>query len=144
MQNQTHTMEKKNQTFEDLIVWKESMKLGIEIYKLFKNCRDFGFRDQIQRSSISVPSNIAEGFERQTDKEFIQFLFIAKGSNGELRTQLYLAMELDYIDKQIALEKIEIAKKISIMIYKVIKVRKNKPKITPPLFNPTPFDPFTV
>jgi len=132
-------MEKNCQTFEDLIIWKESMKLSIEIYKLFKNCRDFGFRDQILKSSISVPSNIAEGFERQTDKEFIQFLFIAKGSNGELRTQLYLAMELDYIDKQIALEKIDIAKKISIMIYKVITVRKNKPKITPaPLNRLTP------
>lgn len=119
-------MEKKNQTFEDLIVWKESMNLSTEIYKLFKNCRDFGFRDQIQKSSISVPSNIAEGFERQTDKEFIQFLFIAKGSNGELRTQLYLAIELAYIDQQIGLEKIEKAKKISAMIYRVIKVRKNK------------------
>jgi len=140
-------MEKNCQTFEDLIIWKESMKLSIEIYKLFKNCRDFGFRDQILKSSISVPSNIAEGFERQTDKEFIQFLFIAKGSNGELRTQLYLAMELDYIDKQIALEKIDIAKKISIMIYKVITVRKNKPKITPAPLNrltPSPLDPFTV
>jgi len=140
-------MEKNCQTFEDLIIWKESMKLSIEIYKLFKNCRDFGFRDQILKSSISVPSNIAEGFERQTDKEFIQFLFIAKGSNGELRTQLYLAMELDYIDKQIALEKIDIAKKISIMIYKVITVRKNKPKITPPPLNrltPSPLDPLTV
>lgn len=117
-------MEKKFKTFEDLIIWKESMNLSIEIYKLFKNCRDFGFRDQVQRSSISVPSNIAEGFERQSDKEFIRSLFIAKGSNGELRTQLYLAMELSYIDKEIGLEKIEKARQISAMIYSLIKVRR--------------------
>ncbi len=113
-------MEKKYHTFEDLIIWKESMNLSIEIYKLFKNCRDFGFRDQIQRSSISVPSNIAEGFERQSDKEFIQFLFIAKGSNGELRSHLYLAIELSYFEKQIGLEIIDKAKKISVMIYKYL------------------------
>jgi len=118
-------MEKKYQTFEDLIVWKESMSLSIEIYKLFKNCKDFGFRDQIQRSSISVPSNIAEGFERQSDKEFIRSLYIAKGSNGELRTQLYLAMELGYIEKETAMEKIENARQISSRIYRLIKVRRS-------------------
>ena len=101
------------------------MSLSIEIYKLFKNCKDFGFRDQIQRSSISVPSNIAEGFERQSDKEFIRSLYIAKGSNGELRTQLYLAMELGYIEKETAMEKIENARQISSRIYRLIKVRRS-------------------
>lgn len=66
----------KYQSFEDLLIWKESMRLSLDIYRIFKECKDFGLRDQIQRASVSVPSNISEGFERQTDKEFIQFLFI--------------------------------------------------------------------
>ncbi|WP_221394023.1 four helix bundle protein [Dyadobacter sp. NIV53] len=114
------------QSFEDLMIWKESMRFSVEIYQLFKDSRDFGFIDQIQRASVSVPSNIAEGFERQTDKEFVQFLFIAKGSNGELRTQLYLAIELKYIDKKIGIEMIERARKISSMIQNLIKVRREK------------------
>jgi four helix bundle protein len=92
------------------------MRVSVDIYKLFRGCKDYGFRDQIQRASVSVSSNIAEGFERQTDKEFAPFLFIANGSNVELRTQLYLAIELVYIDKQTGVEMIEKAKKISSMI----------------------------
>ncbi|MCJ7498006.1 MAG: four helix bundle protein, partial [candidate division Zixibacteria bacterium] len=61
--------------------------------------RDFGLVDQIRRCSISISSNIAEGFERGSKKEFIQFLYIAKGSAGELRSQLYTALDLGYIDK---------------------------------------------
>ncbi|MEP7322941.1 MAG: four helix bundle protein [Saprospiraceae bacterium] len=120
-------MDQKYQSFEDLIIWKESMKLSVEIYKLFKSCKDFGFKDQIQRSAISVPSNIAEGFERQTDKEFVQYLYIAKGSSGELRTQIYLAIELGYIENELGLNLIEATKKISGMIYRLIQTRKNKP-----------------
>jgi len=75
-------MMRKYQTFEDLMIWRESIDLSVEIYKMFKDCKDFSFRDQIQRSCVSVPSNIAEGFERQTDKEFVHYLYIAKGSNG--------------------------------------------------------------
>ena len=91
---------KKKSNFEDLEIWKEGMKQSINVYKLMKDCKDFGFRDQIQRASVSVSSNIAEGFERQTNKEFIQFLYIAKGSCGELRTQLYLAKEFGYINSE--------------------------------------------
>ena len=87
----------KGSYFEDLEMWKEGMQVCVRVYELLKDCKDFGFRDQIQRSAVSIPSNIAEGYERQTDKEFIHFLFIAKGSCGELRTQLYLAKELKYI-----------------------------------------------
>ncbi len=114
----------KYQSFEDLLIWKESMRLSIDIYKLFKDCKDFGLRDQIQRASVSVPSNISEGFERQTDKEFIQFLFISKGSIAELRTHLYLSIELKYIDKKEGQVLFEKAKKISSMIQNLIKVRK--------------------
>ena len=113
------------QTFEDLLIWKESMKMCIEIYRLFKESRDFGFKDQVQRTSVSVPSNIAEGFERQSTKEFIQYLYIAKASNGELRTQLLLAIELNIIEEKTGLYLVERAKKISAMIQSLINVRKN-------------------
>jgi four helix bundle protein len=92
--------DKKYQSFEDLLVWQEGIKICIEVYMQMKECCDFGFKDQIQRFSVSVPSNIAEGFERQTDKEFVQYLFIAKGFYGKLRTQLHLATELGYLDRQ--------------------------------------------
>jgi hypothetical protein len=63
--------------FEDLKVWKEAMHLSAELYKSLKDCKNYGLRDQIFRSAVSIPSNIAEGFERQSNKEFIQFLYIA-------------------------------------------------------------------
>ena len=118
--------EKGYQSFEDLLIWKEAMRFSVEIYQLFREIKDYGFKDQIQRASVSVPSNIAEGFERQTDKEFVQYLFIAKGSNGELRTQLYLAIELKYIERKAGIEMIEKARKISSMIQNLIKVRRAK------------------
>lgn len=113
------------QTFEDLLIWKESMKMCKEIYRLFKDSRDFGFKDQVQTTSVSVPSNIAEGFERQSSKEFIQYLYIAKASNGELRTQLLLAIELNIIEEKTGLNLVERAKKISAMIQSLINIRKN-------------------
>ncbi len=113
------------QTFEDLLIWKESMKMCIEIYRLFKESRDFGFKDQVQRTSVSVPSNIAEGFERQSSKEFIQYLYIAKASNGELRTQLLLAIELNIIEEKTGLNLVERAKKISAMMQSLINIRKH-------------------
>ncbi|MCL2650685.1 MAG: four helix bundle protein [Candidatus Azobacteroides sp.] len=111
-------------SFEDLTVWKDSMQLVVLIYSKLRNCKDYGFKDQIQRASVSIPSNIAEGFERQTNKEFIQFLFIAKGSCGELQTQLYLSIKLEYLSKIEGQEFIDKAKKISSMIYNLISYRK--------------------
>ena len=66
-------MDKKSFNFEDLYICKEGIRLSVSIYKLIKNCKDFGFKDQIQRAFVSIPSNIAEGFERQTNKEFTQY-----------------------------------------------------------------------
>jgi len=117
--------EKKYQTFEDLTVWKEGMRLCVDVYALLKECRDYGFRGQIQRSAVSVPSNIAEGFERQIDKKFIQYLFIAKGSYAELRTQLYLASELKYIEKEKIVNFIDRTKKLSSMLQNLITVKKH-------------------
>lgn len=90
----------KIQKFEDIIAWQKANDLTVLIYKEFKNSKDFGFRDQIQRASVSIMNNIAEGFERRGDKEFKHFLFIAKGSCGEVRSMLYLALNLKYVKKE--------------------------------------------
>jgi four helix bundle protein len=76
--------------FEDLEVWKRSARLSANIYKDLKDLKDFSCRDQITCSGLSIPSNIAEGFERESEKECINFLAYAKGSCGELRTQIYI------------------------------------------------------
>jgi len=93
------TLNMKVNCFEDLVVWKFSKDLSLDIYRLFESSTDFGFRDQILRASISIMNNIAEGFERKTNNEFKQFLFIAKGSCGELRSMLYIAKETKKINE---------------------------------------------
>jgi four helix bundle protein len=88
--------------FEDLEVWQVSMDLCTEIYALTNTdlfSKDFGLKDQIRRSAVSVPSNISEGFERDSKNQFLYFLAIAKGSCGELRTQLNIAYNLNYLEK---------------------------------------------
>jgi four helix bundle protein len=86
-------------TYENLAVWQRSFGLAIKVYKLFRINNDYGFKDQICRSAISVPSNIAEGWERYSNNEKFRFLSIAKGSCGELKTQLMLAKEIGYLAK---------------------------------------------
>lgn len=113
----------KTNRFEDLDVWKGAMKLATAIYREFKDCKDFSFKDQIQRAVVSIPSNIAEGYERQSNKEFIRFLYIAKGSSGEIRTQLYIAISLKYLDNESGTKYLEEAEKISAMLYKLIQYR---------------------
>jgi len=85
--------------FEDIIAWKRSQELAVFVYKQYKDNRDYGFRDQIQRASVSISNNIAEGFDRNSNKEFKYFLYIAKGSCSEVRSMLYIALELEYISK---------------------------------------------
>ncbi|MBD3794313.1 MAG: four helix bundle protein [Campylobacterales bacterium] len=85
---------------ERLYVWKRSCRLSVEIYRYFAECRDFGFKDQITRSSLSIGSNIAEGLEKESDKEKIRFIEIAKGSAAELITQIYIGIEIYYIEKE--------------------------------------------
>lgn len=86
--------------FEDIIAWQKSKELVVVCYKSFSSLRDFSFRDQIQRAVVSIMNNIAEGFERMGNKELKKFLYIAKGSCGEVRSMLYLALELKYLDKE--------------------------------------------
>ena len=114
----------KIEKFEDLLVWQEGLSLTTEIYGLLKNCNDFGFRDQIRRAALSIPSNIAEDYDRQTNKEFIQFLFIAKGSCAEVRTQLYLAQNVGIISKENVDKLLAQSNKISAMLTKLIQTRK--------------------
>ena len=106
--------------FEELEVWKRSCRLALQIYEALKKCRDHGFYNQITRAAVSVPSNIAEGSERRTDREFISFLYIAKGSVGELRTQLYLAAKLGYITSEQMTVLAAEAKEISKMLHGLI------------------------
>ena len=112
--------------FEDLQVWQNAVEFSTCIYTILKECRDFSYRDQICRASVSVPSNIAEGFERQYNKEFIQFLYIAKGSAGEVRTQLLIGHKLGYISKGDYESLLENIIKISSQLFNLIKVRKEK------------------
>jgi len=86
--------------FEDLISWQKARGISLLVYKLFKSNRDFSFRDQLQRAVVSISNNIAEGFERKSNKELRQFLYIAKGSCGEVRSMLYLAKDLSYISQR--------------------------------------------
>ena len=90
----------KIERFEDIEVWKLSRELIKSIYRITESdkfCRDFDLKRQIRRTSISIISNISEGIERRSNNEFVQFLFIAKGSAGEVRSQLYIAYDLDYV-----------------------------------------------
>ena len=87
----------KIERFEDIISWKKAREVTVRIYQLFSTSRDFGFRDQIQRASVSIMNNVAEGFERDSDRDFVRFLFYAKASCGELRSMLYLAEDLNYL-----------------------------------------------
>ena len=84
----------KFERFEDIIAWQKSKDLAVGIYSSFSDSKDFSFRDQIQRASVSVMNNISEGYERKTNNEFKYFLYIAKGSCGEVRSMLILANEL--------------------------------------------------
>jgi four helix bundle protein len=86
--------------FEELTVWQKSKELAVEVYQLTNStafAKDYGLKDQMRRAAVSIPSNIAEGDERETDKEAIRYFFIAKGSAAELITQAIIAREIGYI-----------------------------------------------
>jgi four helix bundle protein len=102
--------------FEDLEVWKKAARLSGNIYKELKVLKDFGFKDQITRSGLSIPSNIAEGIERNSNKEAINFLSYAKGSCAELRTQIYIGIDIGYIQKETGMAWVVETKEISAML----------------------------
>ncbi len=86
--------------FEDIISWQKAKDLTIDIYKTFEESKDFGYKGQIERAAVSIMNNIAEGFERMSDKEFKYFLYVAKGSCGEVRSMLHLAKDLNKINDE--------------------------------------------
>ena len=106
--------------YEDLDVWKRSARLSATLYQETKTLRDFGFRDQLTRSGLSIPSNIAEGYERDSDKEIAQFLKVAKGSAGELRTQILIGIEAGMLDRSVAAAWADEARQIGRMLGSLI------------------------
>jgi len=87
-------------TFEDVLSWQKSRELTVELYRLFEKHKDYGFRDQILRASVSIMNNIAEGFDRGSKKELMQFLIISRGSAAEVRSMLILAKDLGYVSEE--------------------------------------------
>jgi four helix bundle protein len=110
--------------FEDLFVWQEAIKLAKEIFILFENTRCFSLKNQIERASISISANIAEGNEHGTNKQFVKHLFIAKASCGEVRSLLILAKELNAIPALQVDPLVNTSGKLSIMIHNLIKSRR--------------------
>jgi four helix bundle protein len=91
--------------FEELEIWKMARLLVNHIYSDFRECRDYGFKDQITRAGISVMNNISEGFCRNSDAEFRQFLNISKGSGGEVKNMYYIAEDQKFVDVKISTER---------------------------------------
>lgn len=108
--------------FEDIIAWQKAKELTLEIYRSFSIINDYSFRDQIQRASVSIMNNIAEGYERNSKKEFKYFLYIAKASAGEVRSMLYIAKELNYISNEKFVKFYSLVIEISKIIYGLIKI----------------------
>lgn len=102
--------------YEKLKVWQESVELSKQLYIYFKTLRDFGFKDQITRCGLSIPSNVAEEMARTSFKEKAHFLAIAKGSCAELKTQIYIGIDIDYIDKETGRKWLECASFIDAML----------------------------
>ena len=115
-----------NRGFLDLKVWQRSKDLAIKIYKATGDGKfkiDLSLRDQLRRASVSISSNIAEGDERETDKEAVRYLYIAKGSAAELLTQLIIAHEINYLDKNLFEDLEDDCQAISGMLFRLISSR---------------------
>ena len=114
---------------KNLEIWKRSSRICSEVYIYLKPCKDFGFKDQLTRSALSVPSNIAEGVEKISDKDTIRFLDIARGSIAEVQTQIYIGMKIEYVDNKTGTLWINEYDEISKMITSFInRIRKNNGK----------------
>jgi four helix bundle protein len=115
--------------FQKLRVWQTAKEIAVKVYLLTREkefSKDFGLKDQIQRSAVSIASNIAEGDELGSDKQSIRFFYISKGSVAELMTQLIIANEIGYIDGITKNDLVDNCDKISAMLSKLIKARNNK------------------
>jgi four helix bundle protein len=107
--------------FEDIIAWQKAQDLAVFIYTNFGQLKDFSYRDQICRASVSVSNNIAEGFDRSSDKDFVRFLYISKASNSEVKSMLYLAKRLNFIEKEAQEEGLQRTTEINKLLNGLIK-----------------------
>lgn len=121
-------------SFEDLEVWKRGCRVAVEVCSLLRDSRDWGLRDQMMRAAVSISSNVAEGAERSTPRDFARFLDIARGSAAELRTQLYIAVRSEVVPEDRAHELIGELKEISSMLYGLSKQQRAKLKEEPSRF----------
>ena len=112
--------------FENLEVWKRAKEFSVSIYRSIANLKDFGFEDQITRSSLSIPSNIAEGTEQSTEKEKARSLEIVRGSAAELRSQIIIGIEIEYINKETGEQLLKETKEISAMLVGLTSSLKSK------------------
>ena len=116
-------------TFKDLTLWQEAMELVIDVYKItkqFPKSEMYGLCSQMQRCAVSVPSNIAEGHQRNSTPQFLQFISIARGSLGELETQIILAFRLEYLDKNTKEELLNRVARVGRLIGGMMKSLKAK------------------
>ena len=113
-------------TFEDLEVWKRGVKLASTVYLSLEPCKDYSLKDQLTRAAVSISSNIAEGYERNSNKQFAYHLQVAKGSCGELRSQLYICAEIGIINIETRNELQQEAIEISKMLYGLIRHCRKK------------------
>lgn len=109
------------QKFEDIIAWQKAQEFAVYIYGTFRLIKDYGFRDQVCRASVSISNNIAEGFDRSSDADFSRFLYISLASCSELKSMLYLAEKLNYINEEKKLKLLETGNEISKIIRGLIK-----------------------
>lgn len=116
------------QKFEDIIAWQKAQDIAVDIYTAFSELKDYGFKDQICRASISISNNIAEGFDRNSDADFAKFLYYSKGSCSEVRSMLYLAGRLNFIETKLKTELINNTQEISKIITGLIKSLNIKSK----------------
>jgi len=114
--------------FEDIIAWQKSQDLAVELYSIFSDCKDFGFKNQICNAVVSISNNIAEGFDRSSNLDFSRFLYFAIASCSEVRSMLYIAKRLNYIDELICNKLIENTNEISKIISGLISSLKKTSK----------------
>ncbi len=127
----------KIERFEDVVAWQKARELNKELFRDFKVSRDFTFRDQILRASLSITNNIAEGFERGGKKELRQFLVIARGSAAEVRSMLYTAIDNHYLTAERGIQLINQITVVGKLLTGFIKSSAPTPKTIPQSHNPT-------
>jgi len=117
--------------FENLGIWKMARELVNQIYSDFRDCKDYGFKDQITRAEVSVMNNISEGFCRDSDTEFRQFLNFSKGSSGEVKNMYYIAEDQKFVYPEISINRRERTQRLINSISSLMKYLKTSRKIKP-------------